>query len=70
MSRATFLALAASILGGLAVVPAQAQEQDAKTYSGTWSVRLQDQGGGARDATLVLDAYEGTWQDRPGKTPR
>ena len=67
MSRAPVLALLLSILCALGCSRALAQELDAKTYDGTWSVRLQGPDRIARDATLVIDGYDGNWQDRPGK---
>jgi hypothetical protein len=44
---------------------ALAQPAD-RTYDGTWDVRLTGPDRAAQAATLVLKAYEGTWQDRPG----
>jgi hypothetical protein len=58
------LAIAASIAS-----PALAQEPDAQSYAGTWSVRLQGSDRVPRGATLVLTGYEGTWQDHAG-SPR
>lgn len=62
---ASHRALAALL--SLSILNAAAFAQPAeKTYDGTWSVRLTAPDGAAQAATLVLNAYEGTWQDRPG----
>lgn len=62
MSRAFFRTLSLSLLCALPLSGALGQATEDKTYTGTWSVRLQAPDGVARDATLVIDGYEGTWQ--------
>ena len=52
------------LVWALGSTPTVAQERDAASYDGTWSVRLQAIDGVAREATLVLQDYEGTWQPR------
>ncbi|HEX2540977.1 MAG TPA: hypothetical protein VHM00_07825 [Caldimonas sp.] len=58
--------LLVAILCGLTALHATAQERDEKTYDGRWAVRLQGVDGVARDATVVLEGYDGTWQYRTG----
>ena len=36
------------------------------TYDGTWTARVQGQDGKWREATVVIDGYGATWQDRAG----
>lgn len=58
---------ALAALLALSMLQAAAFAQPAeKTYDGTWLVRLTAPDGRAQAATLVLNAYEGTWQDRAG----
>jgi hypothetical protein len=66
MSRTLVAALSLSLLAVLGCSSAQAQPQDDQSYDGTWSVRLLATDGAARNATLVVRDYAGTWQVQPG----
>ena len=59
--------MAKVLLCALVPLQAMAQERDAKVYSGTWTTKLQAADGRVRDAIVVIDGYDGTWQERAPK---
>ena len=67
MPAAFPLRLVAAAALSLGAHLASAQEIDAKSHDGTWTARLLGPDGAIREATLVVDGYDGTWLDRAGR---